>query len=101
MSEPDSALIKECLDLAIRWAPTLKALAHPERLLIALWLADNAATVRELERVTGLQQSLVSYHLRELRDAGLVTSTASGRANVYRLANPDLNALAVLLGKDC
>lgn len=98
MTEPDPRTVKECLDLAIRWAPTLRALAHPERLLIALWLADTSATVRELERVTGLQQSLVSYHLRELRDAGLVTSTPAGRANVYRLANPDLDKLAVVLG---
>ncbi len=101
MDEPDQKMIEECLELAIRWSPTLRALAHPERLLIALWLADNSATVRELERVTGLQQSLVSYHLRELRDAGLVTSTAAGRANVYRLANPDLDKLAALLGSLC
>jgi DNA-binding transcriptional ArsR family regulator len=101
MIETDPIEVEECRRLAAEWAPVLHALANPDRLLIALWLADNPATVRALERVTGLQQSLVSYHLRELRDAGLVTSTASGRANVYRLANPDLNALAVLLGKDC
>jgi DNA-binding transcriptional ArsR family regulator len=41
---------------------------------------------------------MVSYHLRELRNAGLVTSTASGRANQYRLSNPDLDKLALLIG---
>ncbi len=48
--------------------------------------------------MTGLSQSLVSYHLRELRKAGLVTSTAAGRANQYRLSNPDLDKLALLIG---
>jgi DNA-binding transcriptional ArsR family regulator len=76
----------------------LRALANPERLLIALWLAETSATVRDLEKVTGLSQPLVSYHLKALREVGLVVSTAVGRANVYRLASPDLDKLAVLLG---
>jgi DNA-binding transcriptional ArsR family regulator len=54
--------------------------------------------VRALEQVTGMSQSLVSYHLRELREAGLVESTAAGRSNRYRLASADLDQLASLLG---
>ena len=96
--QPDPATVQCCVDLATRWAPTLRALANPERLLIALWLAETSATVRELEKVTGLSQPLVSYHLRALREAGLVVPTAVGRANVYRLASPDLDKLAALLG---
>jgi DNA-binding transcriptional ArsR family regulator len=46
-----------------------------------------------------LSQSLVSYHLRALRDAGLVTATASGRSNRYRLARSDLDQLATLIGR--
>jgi len=65
---------------------------------IALWLAGTACTVRELQEVTGLSQSLVSYHLGELRKAGLVSSTAAGRTNQYRLSNPDLDKLALLIG---
>lgn len=95
---PDPAIVQECVDLAKRWGPTLRALANPERLLIALWLAETSATVRDLEKVTGLSQPLVSYHLKALREAGLVVPTAVGRANVYRLANPDLDKLAALLG---
>jgi DNA-binding transcriptional ArsR family regulator len=96
--EPDPETVDACCTLAAEWVPTLRALAHPERLLISLWLAESSATVRDLERVTGLSQPLVSYHLRALRDAGLVTLTAVGRANVYRLANADLDKLATLLG---
>jgi DNA-binding transcriptional ArsR family regulator len=77
----------------------LRALANEERLLIVLWLAGTNCSVRELEQVTGMSQSLVSYHLRELRDAGLVESSAAGRSNRYRLANADLDQLAGLLGR--
>jgi DNA-binding transcriptional ArsR family regulator len=98
LPEVNPSEVEECRRLAVRWAPTLHALANPERLLIALWLAGTSSSVRDLERVTGLGQSLVSYHLRELRQAGLVIATPSGRTNHYRLANPDLDNLGRLLG---
>jgi DNA-binding transcriptional ArsR family regulator len=96
-SQCDSATLEECKRLAAAWSPALQAFANPERLLIVLWLAGTEATVRDLEKVTGLKQSLVSYHLRALRDAGLVVATPAGRSNEYRLANPELNKLAEML----
>ena len=98
IDEVDPAVLDECRTLAATWAPVLHALGHPERLLIVLWLAGTTCSVRELERVTGLSQSLVSYHLGPLREAGLVSATAVGRTNRYRLAHPDLDKLAVLMG---
>lgn len=98
MNQPDPSEVAECQRLASLWAPVLHALANPERLLIALWLAGSKSSVRELEAVTGLSQSLVSYHLRALREAGLVTVTADGRSNRYSLSNADLDKLALLLG---
>ena len=94
----DSRVLTECRRLSDTWAPALRGLANPDRLLIVLWLAGQSSTVRELEAVTGLRQSLVSYHLKALRDAGLVTSTAVGRANRYQLANRELEQLSELLG---
>lgn len=91
-------VLDECRSLATAWAPALKALGHPERLLVVLWLADTTSTVRELEGVTGLSQSTLSYHLAALKTAGLVTATAEGRSNRYRLTHPGLNQLAHLLG---
>lgn len=90
--------VEECRSIAAAWAPTLRALGHPERLLIALWLAGGTRSVRELEQVTGMSQSLVSYHLRELREAGIVTALAEGRSNRYRLCCADLDDLASLIG---
>lgn len=98
MNKVSEAEIVECRDLAAGWAPVFRALAHEERLLIALWLAGAECSVRELERVTGLGQSLVSYHLRELREAGLVVASAHGRSNRYRLAHTELDQLAELIG---
>jgi DNA-binding transcriptional ArsR family regulator len=95
---PDTAELEECRRIADSWAPVLRALAHEERLLIALWLAGSECSVRELEQVTGLSQSLVSYHLRELRSAGLVIASAVGRSNRYRLSRGDLDQLAGLIG---
>ncbi len=98
VSESDLAQVEECRAIAVLWAPILRALGNEERLLIVLWLAGSSCSVRELEQVTGLSQSLVSYHLRELRDAGLVASTAAGRSNRYRLSSVDLDQLAGLIG---
>ncbi|HEX2810445.1 MAG TPA: metalloregulator ArsR/SmtB family transcription factor [Kineosporiaceae bacterium] len=96
--EVDPAVLDQCRRLAQTWAPVLQALGNPERLLITLWLAGTTSSVRDLQRVTGLSQSLVSYHLRALREAGLVTATAQGRTNLYELAHPDLDKLALLVG---
>jgi DNA-binding transcriptional ArsR family regulator len=90
--------IEQCRLIAAAWAPTLRALGNEERLLIALWLADEARSVRELQQATGMSQSLVSYHLRELREAGLVTASPHGRRNLYRLRGSDLDQVASLIG---
>ena len=98
MVDVDEAVVAECRQLADTWAPVLRALANPDRLLITLWLAGTSCSVRELQQVTGLSQSLVSYHVAELRKAGLVMATAQGRTNRYALSHPDLDKLATLVG---
>jgi DNA-binding transcriptional ArsR family regulator len=94
----DSSEIERCRALATTWAPILQALGNQDRLLIVLWLADGAHSVRELEDVTGLAQSTVSYHLAHLRDAGLINSSPEGRSNRYSLSGLDLQQVATILG---
>lgn len=77
--------------------PCLKALADEHRLAIMLLLASGPHTVRELTDATGLSQTLVSHHLAALREVGLVTSTARGRANLYRVCCDQLAAPVQLL----
>lgn len=65
----------------------LKALAHPARLRILGMLASGELCVCQMTAVLGLAVSTVSAHLAELRRAGLVTETKSGRFVSYRLAD--------------
>jgi DNA-binding transcriptional ArsR family regulator len=46
-----------------------------------------------------MSQQLVSYHLRELRTAGLVAAPLEGHSNRYRLRCPDLDDLVSLIGE--
>ena len=71
--------------LARRLAPVMKALSDENRLAILLAVAERARSVTELTAATGLTQTLVSHHLKSLRDNGLVSVTAKGRSNVYSL----------------
>jgi protein-tyrosine-phosphatase/DNA-binding transcriptional ArsR family regulator len=62
--------------------------AHPLRWRLLTELAGSDFRVRELVARVGEPQNLVSYHLRLLRDGGLVTSTRSsydGRDTYYHL----------------
>jgi protein-tyrosine-phosphatase/DNA-binding transcriptional ArsR family regulator len=62
--------------------------AHPLRWLLLSALARSDHRVRELAGRVDQPQNLVSYHLRLLRDAGLVTATRStfdGRDSYYHL----------------
>jgi DNA-binding transcriptional ArsR family regulator len=72
-------------DRARQIAPVLKALSDENRLTILLAVADRASSVNELVDTTGLGQTLVSHHLKSLREAGLVVATPVGRSNVYSL----------------
>ena len=62
--------------------------AHPLRWRLLAELAGSDYRVRELVTLVGEPQNLVSYHLRLLRDGGLVTATRSsfdGRDSYYHL----------------
>ncbi|WP_252436286.1 arsenate reductase/protein-tyrosine-phosphatase family protein [Pseudonocardia humida] len=66
----------------------LRTAAHPLRWQLLAALADSDYRVRELSARVDEPQNLVSYHLRLLRDAGLVTATRSssdGRDSYYHL----------------
>jgi DNA-binding transcriptional ArsR family regulator len=71
-------------------AALFRSLGDPARLVIVRRLAAGPARVTDLTAALGLAQSTVSKHLACLRDCGLVTSEPSGRASVFRLAQPAL-----------
>ena len=63
----------------------LKALAEPIRLQVIEALADGERCVCELTEQLGLAQSKLSFHLRVLKQAGLLADRQSGRWVYYRL----------------
>ncbi len=67
-----------------------RGLADPARLAILRHLALGEHRVVDLTAHLGLAQSTVSGHLSCLRDCGLVTARAEGRASLYSLARPEL-----------
>jgi ArsR family transcriptional regulator, arsenate/arsenite/antimonite-responsive transcriptional repressor / arsenate reductase (thioredoxin) len=68
--------------------PFVRLAAHPVRWRLLTELAEGDHRVRELVARVEQPQNVVSYHLRLLRDGGLVTATRSshdGRDSYYHL----------------
>jgi ArsR family transcriptional regulator, arsenate/arsenite/antimonite-responsive transcriptional repressor / arsenate reductase (thioredoxin) len=68
--------------------PFVRLVAHPVRWRLVTELAHSDLRVRELVALVAQPQNLVSYHLRLLRSAGLVTARRSsfdGRDSYYHL----------------
>ena len=63
----------------------MAALADPVRLRIVGVLAEGGRCVCDLHEQVPVAANLLSYHLRVLRDAGLVIATRRGRWVDYRL----------------
>ena len=66
----------------------LQAVADPIRWMVLKTLAEEARCVCRLQEHVPIAANLLSYHLKVLREAGLVTSSRRGRWIDYALA-PD------------
>ncbi len=67
-----------------------KVLADENRLRILQALEEGERSVSEIMERTGLPQTLASFHLRTLREAGVVTTERKGPFIFYSLADPSL-----------
>src|SRR3954452_17785650 len=79
----------------------LELAGHPLRWQLLSDLARSDRRVTELCTLAGQRQSLVSYHLRRLRDGGLVSarhSSADGRDTYYALDLDRCHQLLVAAG---
>ncbi|MCT2043166.1 metalloregulator ArsR/SmtB family transcription factor [Pseudoclavibacter alba] len=68
-----------------RAAELFRTLGSESRLELLVLLAAEALSVSKLVELSGMNQPLVSQHLRTLREVGLVSVEAQGRERVYRL----------------
>ncbi|WP_320667019.1 metalloregulator ArsR/SmtB family transcription factor [Prochlorococcus sp. MIT 1307] len=71
----------------------LKALADPLRMKVIESLSEGECCVCDLMKKTSLAQSRLSFHLKVLKDSGLITDRQSGRWVYYKL---DLEAFQLL-----
>ncbi len=79
-------------------ARRFRLLGDPVRLeILNLLHARGEMTVQELVAATGQCQANVSKHLRLLREAGLVARRQEGSFAYYRINDPMLAALCVLV----
>ena len=67
-------------------AAKLKALADTTRLAVVESLLDGPMRVGDLRRLLGVEQSLLSHHLRVLREIELLEAKRDGKSVVYALA---------------
>lgn len=73
------------------------ALADPHRRAILKLLHGGERSVRELADEMPITRPAVSRHLRLLKEAGLVTSTAEGTRRLYRLHDEGVDAVSAYL----
>lgn len=69
-----------------RCANKLKVLADSTRLAVLEALMEKPQYVNELMDLLHVEQSLLSHHLAQLRDAGLVEGQRDGKSVLYQLA---------------
>jgi len=69
-------------------ADVLKALAHPLRLAIIQFLAEEEKCVCDIVDYTGTSQSNISKHLSIMKRAGILSDRKEGLSVYYRLNMP-------------
>ena len=74
-----------------------RALGDETRLRLLELLTDGERTVGDLMDATRLGQSLVSHHLRTLRQAGLVVARREGRWVFYGTARAAVGSVSGVL----
>lgn len=71
-------------------AKIFKVLGDPNRLGIIMSIGKNSRSVTEIINATGLSQTLVSFHLRTMRNAQIVRTERNGPFIYYSLSEPEL-----------
>lgn len=78
-------------------APLLKLVSEESRLRLLCVLDKGSHCVCELMEHVNMSQSLVSHHLRDLKDAGIVQDEKKGKKVYYALTEIGKNITQSLL----
>lgn len=82
----------------------LAALAQPNRLQVFRALVvsgTEGATPGELGVRLGVANATLSFHLKELMNAGLISQERNGRNLIYRVAFQQMNSVLAYLTDNC
>lgn len=74
----------ECLKVS----EVMKAVGHPQRLILLCYLSESEKTVSELQKLSGSSQSQVSQFLRRMLRENLVVVRKDGQFSRYSVKNP-------------
>ncbi|WP_179272964.1 MULTISPECIES: helix-turn-helix transcriptional regulator [unclassified Rhodococcus (in: high G+C Gram-positive bacteria)] len=73
-------------------ADLFKALADPTRVEIVRYLASGEVSCVAFDEILPVSKSTVSYHLRALRNAGLIEARKNGKFHFYNLHRAELES---------
>lgn len=76
-----------------------QAVAEETRYRVVQMLADGDRCVCELQEDVGAAQSRLSFHLKKLKDAGIVSDRREGRWVYYSLVPEALEEMRAFLGE--
>lgn len=82
----------------------LSALAHEARLRVfraLVVVGEEGLTPGVIAQALAMPAATLSFHLKELVHAGLVTQERASRNLIYRAAYPRMNALLAYLTENC
>jgi len=85
-------LKQNLLDDGVSCADLLKVLADETRLAVVQQLLAGAKHVSQMNDHLGVDQSLLSHHLKVLREGGIVESHRDGKSVLYQLT-PEVEAM--------
>lgn len=78
---------------------TLRAIAHPHRLLIVDMLhRSKGMSVTEIHEELQIEQAVASHHLRILKDKDVVSVRRDGKNSIYTLTSDTYAQILDLLG---
>lgn len=101
MSKTKSTLsAKKLKDACDEVCLILKALSHPQRLLILDHLLRGPKTVSQLVTFSCISQSQISQFLIRMKLEGLVQSVKVGKFQVYKIADSRLSHLMKTIHKE-
>lgn len=89
--------LKKLKNKCVEVSQILKALSHPQRLLIMGNLIDGEKTVTDLVEASGVSQSQISQFLGRMKTEGLIKSKRDGKYQIYFLEDEKLKRIMSVL----